>query len=200
MPGIQIDMQPLGPEVMRQRLQEFLAQNQPAPGFEVPGAPSGMVGNLPENKQGYEPFDPASSGSHISSDGAPQKLKAMIETAAGENNIDPALLDALVSTESSYDPMCRSRAGAMGLTQLMPENVKELGVGNPFDPMQNLQGGAKQLSQLLTKYHGKIDLALAAYNAGPGAVAKHGGIPPYTETQNYVKKVMSLYHLRSHQK
>ena len=84
----------------------------------------------------------------------------------------------------------------MGLTQLMPENVKDLGVANPFDPEQNLQGGAKQLSQLLTKYHGRIDLALAAYNAGPSAVARSGGIPPYKETQNYVKKVMSLYHLR----
>ena len=84
----------------------------------------------------------------------------------------------------------------MGLTQLMPENVKELGITSPFDPEQNLQGGARQLAQFLAKYPGRIDLALAAYNAGPGAVAKYGGIPPYTETQNYVKKVLGLYNAR----
>ena len=193
---IENDLQPLGPDKMRERLHEFMAQSQSLPAFELPSATSGLTGNLPAGSNGFAPFDPKSSGVAVSSDTASPQLKTLIEKAANENNIDPALLDSVVATESSYDPMCRSRAGAMGLTQLMPENVKDLGVANPFDPEQNLQGGAKQLSQLLAKYHGRIDLALAAYNAGPGAVAKSGGIPPYKETQNYVRKVMSLYHLR----
>jgi soluble lytic murein transglycosylase-like protein len=75
----------------------------------------------------------------------------------------------------------------------MPDNLKSLGVGNWADPEQNLQGGAKYLSQMMAKHPGRLDLALAAYNAGPGAVSKYNGIPPYTETQNYVKKVMAIY-------
>jgi soluble lytic murein transglycosylase-like protein len=192
---IDTDMQPLGPERMLQRLQEFQAKVGGAPAFQLPGGVSGLSGNLP-GPNGLAPFDPKAAGVTLTADTAPPGLKALIEKAANENGVDPALLDALVATESSYDPKCRSRAGAMGLTQLMPANVKELGIADPFDPAQNLQGGAKQLAQLLAKYPGRIDLALAAYNAGPGAVAKYGGIPPYTETQNYVKKVLGLYNAR----
>src|SRR5579862_1279585 len=119
---IETDMQPLGPEKMRERLQEFVAQTQSSETFQLPGAPSGLTGNLPGGPGSLAPFDPKSSGVAISSDKASPQMKAMIEKAANENNIDPALLDAVVSTESSYDPMCRSRAGALGLTQLMPEN------------------------------------------------------------------------------
>jgi soluble lytic murein transglycosylase-like protein len=192
------DLQPIGPERMLQRLQEFQAQQQQQSGpvFQLPGGTSGLSGNLPGADNGFAPFDPKAAGVALSSDKAPPQMKAMIEQAANENGVDPLLLDAVVATESSYDPRCRSRAGALGLTQLMPDNVKELGVKDPFDPMQNLQGGAKQLAQLIDKYPGRKDLALAAYNAGPGAVAKYGGIPPYTETQNYVKKVLGLYNLR----
>jgi soluble lytic murein transglycosylase-like protein len=190
------DLQPIGPERMLQKLQEFQAQQQSSPVFQLPGGTSGLTGNLPGANNGFAPFDPKAGGVSLNSDKASPELKAMIDQAANENGVDPALLDAVVATESSYDPKCRSRAGALGLTQLMPDNVKELGVRDPFDPMQNLQGGARQLSQLLAKYPGKVDLALAAYNAGPGAVAKYGGIPPYTETQNYVKKVIGLYNLR----
>jgi soluble lytic murein transglycosylase-like protein len=95
--------------------------------------------------------------------------------------------------------MCRSRAGALGLTQLMPDTMKEMGVSDWKDPEQNLQGGARYLSKMLAKYPGRTDLALAAYNAGPGAVAKHGGIPPYTETKNYVNKVLGLYNAKRNQ-
>lgn len=193
---IDSELQPVGPDRMLQRLQEFQSQQSGAPAFALPAEASGLTGNLPGASNSFAPFDPKSAGITLSSDKAPPQLKAMIEQAANENGVDPALLDAVVATESSYDPRCRSRAGALGLTQLMPENVKEFGVRDPFDPMQNLQGGAKQLAQLLDKYPGRKDLALAAYNAGPGAVAKYGGIPPYTETQNYVKKVLGLYDLR----
>ncbi|HVT14421.1 MAG TPA: lytic transglycosylase domain-containing protein [Fimbriimonadaceae bacterium] len=193
---IDLDIQPIGQERMMERLQALQAQL--APTFQLPPETSGLSGNLPGG-DGLAPFDPKSLGISLTADQAPPAIKALIDKAANEYGVDPNLLDALVSTESSYDPNCRSRAGAMGLTQLMPDNVRELGVQRPFDPEQNLMGGAKQLAQLLAKYPGRLDLALAAYNAGPGAVEKYGGIPPYTETQNYVKKVMALYNAKRSQ-
>ena len=96
-----------------------------------------------------------------------------------------------MSQESGFDPNARSGAGAVGLTQLMPGTAASLGVTNPLDPAQSLQGGAKYLRQQLDRFGGDEKLALAAYNAGPGAVAKFGGVPPYAETQNYVNSVLS---------
>jgi soluble lytic murein transglycosylase-like protein len=116
---------------------------------------------------------------------------AEIDAAAASNGIDPALLKGLVSQESGFDPNARSGAGAVGLTQLMPGTAAALGVTNPLDPAQSLQGGAKYLRQQLDRFGGDEKLALAAYNAGPGAVAKYGGVPPYRETQNYVTNVLS---------
>jgi soluble lytic murein transglycosylase-like protein len=115
---------------------------------------------------------------------------AEIDAAAATNGIDPALLKGLVSQESGFDPNARSGAGALGLTQLMPGTAASLGVTNPLDPAQSLQGGAKYLRQQLDRFGGDEKLALAAYNAGPGAVQKFGGVPPYRETQNYVTSVM----------
>jgi soluble lytic murein transglycosylase-like protein len=116
---------------------------------------------------------------------------AEIDAAAASNGIDPALLKGLVSQESGFDPTARSAAGALGLTQLMPGTAASLGVTNPLDPVQSLQGGAKYLRQQLDRFGGDPRLALAAYNAGPGAVARYGGVPPYAETQNYVNSVMA---------
>jgi soluble lytic murein transglycosylase-like protein len=118
-------------------------------------------------------------------------FEAEINTAAQSNGIDPALLKGLVSQESGFNPSARSGAGAVGLTQLMPGTAAALGVTNPLDPVQSLQGGAKYLRQQLDRFGGDEKLALAAYNAGPGAVQKYGGVPPYRETQNYVNSVMS---------
>ena len=115
---------------------------------------------------------------------------AEIDAAAASNGIDPALLKGLVSQESGFDPNARSGAGALGLTQLMPGTAASLGVTNPLDPAQSLQGGAKYLRQQLDRFGGDEKLALAAYNAGPGAVARFGGVPPYAETQNYVSSVL----------
>jgi soluble lytic murein transglycosylase-like protein len=116
---------------------------------------------------------------------------AEIDAAAASNGIDPALLKGLVSQESGFDPNARSGAGALGLTQLMPGTASSLGVTNPLDPAQSLQGGARYLRQQLDRFGGDERLALAAYNAGPGAVARYGGVPPYSETQNYVNSVMA---------
>jgi soluble lytic murein transglycosylase-like protein len=196
---IDADFQPIGPEAMLQRLREFQSQAPAAgPAFQLPDGGSGLTGSL-GGANGLAPLNPKGLGMSLSPDKAPAKFSALIEKAAGENGIDPLLLDAVVATESSYDPNCRSRAGAMGLTQLMPGDLKELGVTNPFDPAQNLQGGARQLSQYIARYPGNLGLALAAYNAGPAKVDKYGGIPPYTETQNYVKKVIDLYHAKQAQ-
>ena len=122
--------------------------------------------------------------------GASTAFGAEIDAAAASNGIDPALLKGLVSQESGFDPNARSGAGALGLTQLMPGTAAALGVTNPLDPAQSLQGGAKYLRQQLDRFGGDEKLALAAYNAGPGAVARFGGVPPYRETQNYVSSVL----------
>jgi soluble lytic murein transglycosylase-like protein len=127
----------------------------------------------------------------VSGAGGSSAFDSEINAAAASNGIDPALLKGLVSQESGFNPSARSGAGAVGLTQLMPGTASALGVTNPLDPAQSLQGGAKYLREQLDRFGGDETLALAAYNAGPGAVQKYGGVPPYAETQNYVTSVMS---------
>lgn len=124
---------------------------------------------------------------------APHRFASIVQTAAQRNHLDPALLDAVIGQESGFRPDVVSGAGAIGLMQLMPSTARELGVSDPFDPAQNVEGGAKYLRSLLDRYDGRLDLALAAYNAGPGAVDHFGGVPPYKETQEYVSSIMSGY-------
>jgi soluble lytic murein transglycosylase-like protein len=124
-----------------------------------------------------------------SAPGANTPYAAEIDAAAAKYDIDPALLRGLIRQESNFNPNAGSPAGARGLTQLMPGTAAALGV-DPSIPAQAIEGGAKYLRQQLDKF-GKPELALAAYNAGPGAVQRYGGIPPYAETQNYVRKVMA---------
>lgn len=119
-----------------------------------------------------------------------EQVDAWIGEAARANNVDEDLLRSLVRQESNGDSLARSPVGAMGLTQLMPGTAQEMGVKNPWDGKQNLMGGARYLKQMLVRFNGKEDLALAAYNAGPAAVEKYQGIPPFAETQQYVKKVL----------
>ena len=114
----------------------------------------------------------------------------LVTAAAQRNGIDPALLHGLIQQESGFDPSAGSSAGAQGLCQLMPGTAASLGVSNPLDPAQSIEGGARYLKQQLDAFGGDAQLALAAYNAGPGAVHRYGGVPPYAETQAYVQKVM----------
>jgi cell wall-associated NlpC family hydrolase len=117
---------------------------------------------------------------------------ALIQQAARDQGVDPALLKGLVQAESGFNPNSVSSVGAQGLAQLMPDTAKGLGVTNSFDPLQNLEGGARFLAGALKRFGGDESLALAAYNAGPGAVERYGGIPPYAETQAYVPRVLGF--------
>jgi soluble lytic murein transglycosylase-like protein len=117
---------------------------------------------------------------------------AEITAAAKRHGLDPALLAGLVRQESNFNPTAGSPAGARGLTQLMPATAASLGVTDVTDPAQALEGGAKYLKQQLDTFGGDVTKALAAYNAGPGAVQRYGGVPPYAETQNYVQKVQAF--------
>jgi soluble lytic murein transglycosylase-like protein len=130
----------------------------------------------------------AASPAATSSGGA--AYAPLIEQAAARNGLDPAVLYGLIEQESGFDPSARSGAGALGLTQLMPSTAASLGVAEPLNPAQSIEGGARYLSQLLHQFAGNTADALAAYNAGPGAVQQYGGVPPYPETQQYVTKVL----------
>ena len=135
----------------------------------------------------------ASAGPGLSGTDVPADLQPLMREAARSHGIDPALLAAVAKAESGFDPHAWSPAGAQGLMQLMPATARALGVSDPGDPAQSLDGGARYLRQQLDAFDGDLTLALAAYNAGPGAVRRHGGVPPYSETQAYVPKVMGYY-------
>ncbi len=135
---------------------------------------------------------PTATGATGSGVDASVPFAAEINAAADKYGIDPALLAGVIKAESNFDPNAGSPAGAQGLTQLMPETARSIGVKDPSNPVEAIEGGARVLSEHLKSFGGDTELALAAYNAGPGAVQKYGGVPPYEETQTYVKRVLEF--------
>jgi len=123
-----------------------------------------------------------------------EEIDQSIVMAAARHNVDPNLVRAVIKVESNFNSNAVSRKGAMGLMQLMPQTARELKVKNPFDPDQNVDAGVRHLKHLLENYGGDVNLTLAAYNAGSGAVARSSGVPRYAETQNYVRRITNLYY------
>ena len=122
-----------------------------------------------------------------------RRYDQIITDAAERHGVSFSLLKAMIKIESDFNPRAISKAGAMGLMQIMPENIKNLKIKDPFDPRENIMGGTRFLKQMIDRFNGKLPLALAAYNAGPNIVERYQRIPPYTETENYVEAVMKYY-------
>jgi soluble lytic murein transglycosylase-like protein len=134
-------------------------------------------------------FDAAVTGARSASR---SEIERDVSESARRAHVDPALIEAVIANESGFDPNATSTTGARGLMQLMPQTAASLGVDDPYDPAQNVRGGTRYLRSLLDRF-GDVELAVAAYNAGPGAVERYGGVPPYAETKEYVRNVLARY-------
>jgi soluble lytic murein transglycosylase-like protein len=163
------------------------ASGDPSPASSGPGtaSPTSFASTL------ATALDSSPDGS--ADDTGDGQYDAEIDAASAQEGVDPALVRAVVAHESGFDANATSPAGAQGLMQLMPATARGLGVTDAYDPQQNIAGGTHLIKTLLDRYDGNLSLALAAYNAGPGAVDRFGGVPPYGETQAYVRDVTANY-------
>ena len=155
-------------------VQQAMAGNDPATATASAAAPSAPVAAAPAMVP-------------------PEQIDKLVSANASTFNVDPNLIKAIIANESGFNANATSNVGAQGLMQLMPGTASGLGVSNAYDPAQNVWGGSKYIKGLLDRFGGDMTRAVAAYNAGPGAVEKYGGVPPYAETQNYVQNVLSSY-------
>ena len=171
-------------------VQKLLGFN-PAPNIPVAGSQNVSTIDTAAAVTSGSQTNAASSGNTSSSSST--SLDAYFEEAAAKYNVDVKLLKAIAHAESNFNPNATSSSGAMGVMQLMPSTAKSLGITDAYNAYDNIMGGAKVIAEHLANYNGDISLALAAYNAGSGNVAKYGGVPPFTETQNYIKKVLAYY-------
>lgn len=200
---------------VQQRIASIVGGGQPAAPVAPPVSPAATAGTgvdgLPMLSPGSGPFAAlvqaalegqggASAAGALAAANAsapapvpPAQISALAQGQGSIWGVDPKLITAVIANESGFNANATSKVGAQGLMQLMPATARALGVSDPFDPTQNVAGGTRYLRGLLDRFHGDTKLAIAAYNAGPGAVEKYGGVPPYPETQNYVQNVLSSY-------
>ena len=174
-------MEITGLEITLQRIQNIEQQFQK------------LTGDASKPDSAFQSILDSSMNKANGEDVSKDEINQLIEEYSAKNGLDADFVKAVVKQESGFNEKATSRCGAAGLMQLMPGTAKGLGVVDPYDAEDNIKGGTKMLSNLLRTYKGNKELALAAYNAGGGAVKKYGGIPPYKETQNYVKNVLSIY-------
>src|SRR5579884_3145676 len=172
------------------RIAEITGQNTVP--SAAPGAAAPSFASMVSAALGNDAADPAASAGGPAPI-APAQIERLVNANAGALGVDPALVKAIIANESGFDANATSRTGAQGLMQLEPQTAAALGVANAYDPAQNIYGGTRYIKGLLERFHGDLRLAVAAYNAGPGAVEKYGGIPPYAETQTYVENVLGAY-------
>jgi len=151
------------------------------------------VGFSSKSRLKHEGYQRSQKGTVFDPSSLIERYDPIIRRASVENNIDPALLKAIIHTESGGRPQATSPKGAMGLMQLMPVTASSLSLKNPYDPLENIRGGANYLRKMLDRFNGDLILALAAYNAGPGAVERIKSVPNYPETRRYIKKVLTLW-------
>jgi soluble lytic murein transglycosylase-like protein len=155
--------------------------------LQAAAPPSGSFASLVQQAISQE------SASPVPAIVPPAQVDRLVSVNANAWGVDPALVKAIIANESGFDANATSKTGAQGLMQLEPGTAKDLGVTDAYDPAQNISGGTRYIRGLLDRFHGDMRLAVAAYNAGPGAVMKYNGVPPYAETQSYVENVLGAY-------